>query len=68
MSGKQTSGPLSVLDHVGERVRQGFGTIRLETNNSALPELRRRGVDPDRLAALLENHAISTDATAERRP
>ena len=67
MSGKQTSNPWTVLDQVGERVRRGFGTTRLETNHTDLPQSIRRDVDPDRIAVLLENHAISASENLERR-
>lgn len=67
MSGRQTSNPWSVLDQVGGRIRQGFGTSRLETNDTALPQSIRRGLDPDRIAVLLESHAISAGEIPERR-
>jgi hypothetical protein len=71
MSGKQTASPWNVLDQVGERVRRGFGTTKLEAIDALKPQSHhrsvRRGVHAELLTALLENHALLASKNPERR-
>ena len=72
MSDQQISNPWMVLDQVGERLREGFGTTKLGTAKLESDEVPaqqsvRRGVDAELLTALLQNHALLATKELERQ-